>query len=155
MFSFLLLFFMTKEFVYSHITFLYHFLSRMKITNGLILILLPLGLSSNEFAIIKNMGKISFFDKMWTHTNYLNLKKYVENSFVLQNATASLIKICNTKPENTNCEYFRRNMEQNALQVRNEINQILKHKRVRRFAWLELGRSIFNQLWCNCSYLCH
>lgn len=153
LFSFFFITFLWPKFAYSRNAFLCQFLSRMKITNGLILILLPLCLSSSKFAIIKDMGDISFFERMWTHTNHLNLKKYVENSFVLQNATATLIKICDTKPENTNCEYFRRNVEQNALQARNEINEILQHRRVKRYAWLELGKNILIQVLIGCGVI--
>lgn len=124
-----------------------------KITGGLILFLLPLTLATHEYAIVENLGDISFFEQTWTHTNNLNLRKYVENSIVLQNATDKLIKICELRSNDTNCHYFRENVEKNALIAQNEINQILHHKRVKRGAWLEFGKTLITQILITCGVM--
>lgn len=98
--------------------------SRMNIhvVYGILLFSLPLTLTSNQNAIIKNLGDISFFEKTWTHTHDIDLKDYVENAIVLQNATDNLIKICGKTPDDTNCKYFQKNIEKNAAMAQKEIN---------------------------------
>lgn len=122
----------------------------INVTSGFILFLLPLALTSNEYVVIKNLGDISFYEKTWTHTNNLNLKEYVENFIVLQNATENLIKICKKTPKDSNCEYFRENLKRDALLAQKDIDKIQLHKRVERGAWLEFGKEALKQLLIGC-----
>lgn len=122
------------------------------IVYGILLFLLPLTWSSNENAIIKNLGVISFFEKTWTHTINLNLKEYIENGLILQNATENLIKICGKMPDDTNCKYFQDNVEKNAAIAQREINEILEHKRTRRSVW-GFFRAFFKQALVACGVI--
>lgn len=112
---------------------------------ALLLLSLPLTMTSDPNVILNKIGDISFFEKTWTLTNDINLRNYVENAIVLQNATDKIIKICNNIPNDINCKYFEENVQRNAIMAKKEIDQIVLHRRRKNRSLAGLGREILKQ----------
>lgn len=73
----------------------------------IVIYFIPLTLASNH-AIIKDIGNIGFFEKMWTNTFDLNLQAYIENAILLQNVTEKLARVCKHIPDDIKCDYFKK-----------------------------------------------
>lgn len=119
-------------------------------TIGIVLCFFPMTWTSRQYAVMKSIGQIAFYEKTWTLTNDLSLKKYVENSLVLQNATNNLVRICGNLPHDTN---IRKNVEENAMLAQKEINDILKHKRVKIGFWMRFDLSALKDILLVCGVI--
>lgn len=113
---------------------------------SVILYIIPLTLTSNQNAITKDVGKISFFEKTWTHTFDLSLQSYIENAILLQNVTDQLIHICEHIPNDIKCKYFRENVEKSANAAKKDVDLLLHHRVKRSWAAVfSFGREIVKQ----------
>lgn len=92
-------------------------------------------MAANQEVLLRDHGKIIFFDNTWTFNFHLNLKSYVENALILENSTIALIKLCRDLPTETNCQFFIQNLREEAKNAQRDIEQIKQFSRSKRFAW--------------------
>lgn len=88
--------------------------------------------TSSQNTMVKNIGKISFFEKTWTHSFDLSLDSYINNAILLQNITIELVQACKDTPDDVKCQYFKNNIERNAAMAQKDIDLLLHH-RTKRF----------------------
>lgn len=98
--------------------------------------------SANQEVLIKDHGKIILYDDTWTLNFHLNLKAYVENAILLENSTIALINLCRDLPNESNCQFFIRNLREEAKDAQNDIERIKQFTRSKRFAWGAIFKGI-------------
>lgn len=103
-------------------------------------------ITSQPSAITKNIGQLSFFEKTWTQTFDLSLQSYIDNAILLQNVTLKLVDICKNIKDNKKCQYFKKNVEKNAIMAQKDLD-LLVHNRTKRFwsAIAAFGRGFLKQ----------
>lgn len=101
---------------------------------------------AHQEALIKNHGKILFFDNTYTLSFHLNLKAYVSNAMVLENSTIKLLNLCHDLPPETNCDYFAQDLRDQAESIQREIKRIRQFSRSKRFAWGVIFRGVAKEV---------
>lgn len=99
-------------------------------------------MTTNREVLIKDQGKIIFYENTWTLSFYLNLKSYVENAIILENSTNNLLNLCNIMSTKNNCQFFIDNLREEAQFVQRDIERIRQFSRSKRFAWGAIFKGI-------------
>lgn len=94
-------------------------------------------------AIIKDIGKISFYENIETIEYDLNLQPFFENAEAIFNGTAELTKICKNLTEDKNCNHYISNLNHQLEEVSKNINQVKSESRQKRNIWTSAGRQFF------------
>lgn len=110
--------------------------------HALLLTLIYSASAAKREVLIRDQGKIIFYDDTWTLNFHLNLQAYVKNAMLLENSTIALINLCRDLPSESNCQFFIQNLREEAKDAQNDIERIKQFSRSKRWAWGAIFRGI-------------
>lgn len=102
-------------------------------------------LQADPKMIVKDIGKVSFFENVETIEYDLDLQPFFSNAQSIFNATEELVAICKNSTENNNCNHYINNIKHNLEEVRMNVNLIKsEERRKKRNFWASAARQFFH-----------
>lgn len=101
---------------------------------------------TNEYGdaiVFKERGYIYFHFEQWTMQYKFDMSNYIQNMKIIQNCTNIIESLCVNQQNGTttNCMNFFQLIQQNTKNIQNDINQIIKPRKIKR-SFKGFGKSL-------------